>query len=116
MASDREYLQFLLDQLAGLEGLKYRAMMGEFLFYVQGKIVGGLYDDRLLVKNAPAARALLPDAPEEIPYPGAKPMLLVENVDDREALLTLFRALGDTLPAPKSGRGRQSRQFFNDFS
>ncbi len=75
MASDKAYLQFILDQLEGLEGLTYRAMMGEYLFYVQGKIVGGLFDDRLLVKNVPAARALLPDAPEEIPYPGAKPML-----------------------------------------
>ncbi len=104
MASDKAYLQFILDQLEGLEGLTYRAMMGEYLFYVQGKIVGGLFDDRLLVKNVPAARALLPGAPEEIPYPGAKPMLLVENVDDREALAALFRALGEALPAPKARR------------
>ncbi len=104
MASDKGYLQFLLDQLSGLEGLSHRAMMGEFLFYVQGKPVGGLYDDRLLVKNVPAARELLPDAPEALPYPGAKPMLLVENVDDREALLALFRALGEALPAPKTRR------------
>ncbi len=104
MASDKDFLQFILDQLAGVEGLTHRAMMGEFLFYVHGKIVGGLYDDRLLVKNVPAARRLLPDAPEELPYPGAKPMLLVENVDDREALQALFRALGEALPAPKSRR------------
>ncbi len=107
MASDKAYLQFILDQLEGLEGLTYRAMMGEYLFYVQGKIVGGLFDDRLLVKNVPAARALLPDAPEEIPYPGAKPMLLAENVDDREALKTLFSALEEALPAAKKRRGKE---------
>ncbi len=104
MASDKAYLQFILDQLSGVEGLTHRAMMGEFLLYVRGKIVGGLYDDRLLVKSVPAARALLPGAPEEIPYPGAKPMLLVENVDDREALAALFRALGEALPAPSARR------------
>ena len=104
MASDKDFLQFILDQLAGVEGLTHRAMMGAFLFYVHGKIVGGLYDDRLLVKSVPAARALLPGAPEELPYPGAKPMLLVENVDDREALQALFRALGEALPAPKPRR------------
>ena len=106
MASDKEYLQFLLDQLCGLEGLSHRAMMGEFLFYLHGKVVGGLYDDRLLVKNVPAARTLLPDAPEETPYPGAKPMLLVENVDDRDALRAVFEAVYDGLPAPKSGGKR----------
>ena len=104
MASDREYLQFILDQLSGLEGLSHRAMMGEFLFYMRGKVVGGLYDDRLLVKDLPASRDLLPDAPEELPYPGAKPMLLVENVDDREALQTLFQALGEALSGPKTRR------------
>ena len=105
MASDRDYLTYILDQLSGLEGLSHRAMMGEFLFYMQGKVVGGLYDDRLLVKDVPAARALLPDAPEEIPYPGAKPMLYADCVDDRVALQGLFRALGEALPAPKKRRG-----------
>ncbi len=101
MASDREYLQFILDQLSGAEGLSHRAMMGEFLFYMQGKVVGGLYDDRLLVKDVPIAREMLPDAPTELPYPGAKPMLLVENVDDREALQALFRALGEAVSGRK---------------
>ena len=106
MASDKEYLRFLLDQLSGVEGLTHRAMMGEFLLYVRGRLVGGLYDDRLLVKDLPAAREMLPAAPLELPYPGAKPMLLVENVDDREALCALFAALGGT--APEKGRGRES--------
>lgn len=101
MASDKGFLQYILDQLSGVEGLTHRAMMGEFLLYVHGKIVGGLYDDRLLVKDIPAARKLLPDASEELPYPGAKPMLAVENVDDREALTALFQALGEALPAAK---------------
>ena len=93
MASDREYLDFVLDQLSGLDGVSFRAMMGEYILYFRGKIVGGIYDNRLLVKPVPAVRALMPDAPTELPYEGAKPMLLVEDVDDREFLARLFLAM-----------------------
>lgn len=102
MASDKDYLMFVLDQLSGLNEISYRAMMGEFILYYRGRIVGGIYDDRLLVKPVPAALALMPDAPRELPYPGAKEMLLVEDVDDAEFLQDLFRAMYDELPPPHS--------------
>ena len=101
MASSREYLDFILEQLSALEGVTHRAMMGEYILYVDGKIVGGVYDDRLLVKPTPAAKRLLPDAPRELPYEGAKAMLPVENVDDREFLGALLTAVAADLPAPK---------------
>ena len=102
MASSREYLTFVLDQLSGLDGITYRAMMGEYILYYRGRIAGGIYDDRLLVKPVPAALALMPDAPRELPYPGAKEMLLVEDVDDADFLQDLFRAMYDELPPPRS--------------
>ena len=83
MASSREYLEYVLDQLSALDGVSYRAMMGEFILYYQGRIIGGIYDDRFLVKQTTAARRLMPDAPPELPYEGAKEMLLVDNVDNR---------------------------------
>lgn len=101
MASDKDYLMFVLDQLSGLNEIAYRAMMGEFILYYRGRIVGGIYDDRLLVKPVPAALALMPDAPRELPYPGAKEMLLVEDVDDADFLRELFRAMYDELPPPR---------------
>ena len=104
MASGKDYLTFVLDQLSGLDGITYRAMMGEFILYFRGRIVGGIYDDRLLVKPVPAALELMPDAPRELPYPGAKEMLLVEDVDDADFLQTLFRAMFDELPPPRPRR------------
>lgn len=102
MASSKEYLAFILDQLSGLGGISSRAMMGEYILSYRGKIAAYLCDDRLLVKPVAAARALLPNAPMEPPYEGAKDMLLVENVDDREFLTTLFDAMYDQLPEPKT--------------
>ena len=101
MASDKDYLMFVLDQLSGLDGITYRAMMGEYILYYRGRIAGGIYDDRLLVKPVPAALALMPDAPRELPYPGAKEMLLVEDMDDADFLQELFRAMFDELPPPR---------------
>ena len=106
MASRKEYLDYVLEQLSDLEGVTHRAMMGEYLLYYQGKLFGGVYDDRLLVKPVPAARALLPDAPEEAPYEGAKPMLLVEDMEDSALLVRLVTAMEPELPAPK----KKSRQ------
>ena len=102
MASTKEYLTFVLDQLSGLDGITYRAMMGEYILYYRGRVAGGIYDDRLLVKPVPAALSLMPDAPRELPYDGAKEMLLVENVDDAKFLKSLFRAMYDELPPPRS--------------
>ena len=79
-------------------------MMGEYILYYRDKIAGGIYDDRLLVKPVPAALALMPDAPREVPYPGAKEMLLVDNVDDRDFLCRLFEAMFDELPEGKKRR------------
>ena len=94
MASSKEYLDYVLERAAPA-ALTWRAMMGEYILYYEGRIVGGIYDDRLLVKPVPAARALLPQAREEAPYPGAKPMLLVEEVDRRGFLAELFAAMAD---------------------
>ena len=101
MASGKAYLDFILEQLSGLEEITYRAMMGEFILYYRGKIVGGIYDDRLLVKPTRAAVSLMPEAACELPYEGAKEMLLVENVDNPAFLTSLFIAMYDDLPAPK---------------
>ena len=101
MASSKEYLDFIMDQLSDLQDVKYRAMMGEYIIYYRGKIVGGIYDDRFLVKPVKAAVDLMPDAQKELPYEGAKEMLLVDDVDNREFLYKLLRAMYDELPAPK---------------
>ena len=101
MASSKEYLEFIMEQLAGLEDVSWRAMMGEYIIYYRGKIVGGIYDDRFLVKPVEAAVAMMPEADMEQPYKGAKEMLLVDDVDDREFLCELLEAMYDELPAPK---------------
>ena len=101
MASTKEYLDFILEQLSGLDEISYKAMMGEYIIYYRGKIVGGIYDDRFLVKNVKAAIDKMPDADLELPYDGAKEMLLVDDVDNKEFLKELFEAMYDELPAPK---------------
>lgn len=101
MSSSKEYLNYILEQLAPLEEISYRPMMGEYILYYQGKVVGGIYDDRLLVKPVKSAVAYLPAAPRELPYDGAKEMLLVEDVDDEALLTGLFRAMVEELPPPK---------------
>ena len=103
MASTREYLDYILEQLSGLDDVRYRAMMGEYILYYRGKVIGGVYDNRLLLKPTPSARALLPDAPMELPYEGAKAMLLAD-ADDRELLASVLTAMVDELPAPKNAR------------
>ena len=102
MASTKAYLDFILDQLSGLDEITYRAMMGEYIIYYRSRIVGGVYDDRFLVKPTKSAAAMMPDAERELPYEGAKEMLLVDNVDDRESLRKLVEAMYKELPAPKS--------------
>ena len=101
MASSKEYLDFILEQLSELEEITYRAMMSEFIIYYRGKIVGGIYDDRLLVKPVKSAVAFMPNATFELPYKGAKEMLLVDDVDNKEFLSRLFNVMYDELPAPK---------------
>ena len=101
MASSKEYLDFILEQLSLLDEISYRAMMGEYIIYYRGKIVGGIYDDRFLVKQTKTAKALMPDAALELPYEGAKEMIMVEEVDNREFLKELLEAMYPELPAPK---------------
>ena len=101
MASRKEYLDFILEQISELEEITYSAMMGEYIIYYRGKIVGGIYDDRLLVKPVKSAISLMPDANYELPYEGAKEMLLVNDVDNKDFLTRLFNAMYNDLPAPK---------------
>ena len=93
MASSKEYLEYVLEQLSGVEGLRCRPMMGEYLIYCRNKVVGGIYDDRLLIKAIKSARALLPDAPRELPYPGGKQMLLVTEMENKRLLQELLEAV-----------------------
>ena len=104
MASSKEYLDYVLDQLSGLEEITVRAMMGEYILRFRGRIFGGIYDDRLLVKDVPAARERLPGAEPEAPYPGGKPMLPAVDMDDREKLQALVQAMYPQLPEPKKKR------------
>ena len=101
MASNKAYLQFILEQLSDLDDVSYRPVMGEFILYYRGKIIGGIYDDRLLVKKTISAWELMPAAICEIPYEGAKEMLLVDEVDSKEFLTELFEAMYEELPMPK---------------
>ena len=101
MASSKEYLDFILEQLSGLDGVTFRPMMGEYILYRRGKIIGGIYDDRFLVKPTRSAETMMPDADRELPYEGGKEMLLVDNVDSREFLAELLTAMDGELPAPK---------------
>ena len=100
MATSKDYLAFVLDQLSGLQEISHRAMIGEYVLYYRGKVIGGIYDDRVLLKPTKAAEAVIPDAERDIPYDGAKEMLLVD-VDDKETLTQLIEAMYPELPEPK---------------
>ena len=101
MASSKEYLDFVLEQLSELDDISCRAMMGEYIIYYRGKVIGGIYDDRFLVKNIKAAADLMPEATLELPYDGAKEMLLVDDVENKGFLRDLLEAMYNELPAPK---------------
>ena len=104
MPSAKEYLDFVLEQLSDLSDISYKSMMGEYIIYYQWKIIGGIYDNRLLIKPTKTAKLKMPDAPLEQPYENAKEMLLVENIDNREFLNDLLNSIIDELPAPKKRR------------
>ena len=101
MASSKEYLEFILEQLSLLEEITTKSMMGEYIIYYKGKIIGGIYDDRFLVKQTKSSLKLMPDADLELPYEGAKEMIMVDDVDNREFLKKLFDAMYPELPQPK---------------
>ena len=104
MASSKEYLNFILEQLSELEDVSYRTMMGEYIIYYRSKVIGGIYDDRFLVKPTRSAVAMMPNADMELPYEGAKEMLLVDDVENKEFLRDLLDAMYEELPAPKKKR------------
>ena len=117
MAFGKEYLHFALEQLSNLDDISYRPMMGAFIIYYHGKIVGGIYDDRLLVKKTRSALELMPTAICELPYEGAKEMLLVDEVDSKAFLTKLFKAMYDELPPPKrknNGMGGRTDELYSD--
>ena len=101
MASSKGYLEFIMEQLSGLEDISCRPMMGEYILYYRGKVIGGIYDDRFLVKPVKAAVTMMPNADMDIPYEGAKEMLLVDDVENREFLRELLEVMYEELPAPK---------------
>ena len=107
MASSNEYLEFILEQLSELEGVSCRAMMGEYVLYYRGRVFGGIYDDRFLVKPTKAAAAMMPDACRERPYEGAKEMLLVDRVEEKQFLRELVEAMYEELPAPRGKRNAE---------
>ena len=101
MGSSKEYLEYILEQLSDLEDISHRAMMGEYILYYRGKIFGGIYDDRFLIKPVKIAKEMMPDANMELPYDGAMEMLLVDDVETREFLKELIEAMYDELPAAR---------------
>ena len=101
MSSSKDYLEFILDQLSSLDEISYKAMMGEYIIYYQGKIIGGIYDDRFLVKPTKSAKQMMPNAQYKTPYEGAKEMLLVDDIDNKDFLNKLLNSMVDELPAPK---------------
>lgn len=101
MASSKDYLGFILEQLSDIKDISYKAMMGEYILYYRGKVVGGIYDDRFLVKPTKSAVSMMPNASMELPYEGAKEMLIVDNVENKEFLRELLSAMYEELPAPK---------------
>ena len=111
MASSKEYLEYILDQLSGLDDISYRAMMGEYIIYYRGKVVGGIYDDRFLIKPVKSAVSMMQDAEMELPYEGAKEMLLVDDVENRVFLQELLETMYPELPAPKKKMNYTNRDF-----
>ena len=101
MASSKEYLEYILGQLSELDDISFRSMMGEYIIYYREKVVGGIYDDRFLVKPVKSAYDLMPNPSMELPYEGAKEMILVDNVENREFLEELLESMYPELPAPK---------------
>ena len=109
MASSREYCDFILEQLSGVREVSSRAMMGEYILYCRDKVVGGIYDNRFLVKATPKALSMMPEAERELPYEGAKEMLLVYDVENREFLRELLEAIVEDLPAPGKKKSPRHR-------
>ena len=104
MASSKAYLEYVLEQLSELSDVKYRPMMGEYIVYYHGKVIGGIYDDRLLVKRTESLKTLLPNAPLQMSYEGGKEMVLIEDLEDKELLAEIFKVLYDEIPSKNGGK------------
>ena len=104
MTSSKDYLEYVLEQLSHLDDISHRAMMGEYIIYYRGKIIGGIYDDRFLIKPVKSSMEMMPDAEMELPYDGAKEMLLVEDTENRKFLEELLNAMYEELPSPRKKR------------
>lgn len=109
MSTGRSFIEYILDQLSDLNDISHRMMMGEYIIYYRGRITAYVCDDRLLVKPVKAAAQLLPNAVYEPPYAGAKDMILVDDIDNRELLTELFEAMYDELPEPKPKKSRKKK-------
>lgn len=101
MSTTIDYYEYLQEQLEPIGNIRYRKMMGEYCVYYRDKVIGGIYDNRFLIKNINASRLYLPNTTLEIPYQGAKPMILVEELSDKELLKKLMIAMYEELPTPK---------------
>lgn len=104
MASTQDYLEFVLDLLSEVPEVTYRKMMGEYILYSGGVIFGGIYDDRFLLKDVPATRRAF--VTEQIPYDGAKPMLLVDS-EDSARIAQAIEAMFPQLPKLKVKKPRE---------
>lgn len=107
MSSSKEYLEYVLDQLSGIEEISFRAMMGEYIIYYHDKVIGGIYDDRFLVKPTESAISMMPDALWQLPYEGGKEMLLVDAIENRAFMADLLKAMYPELPVPKPRKKKQ---------
>ena len=101
MTSSKQYLEYILERLSGLDDISYRAMLGEYIIYYRGKIIGGIYDDRFLIKPVKSAKAMMPNADMELPYEGAREMILVDETENEDFLKELIEAMYDELPSPR---------------
>ena len=101
MTSSKQYLEYILERLSGLDDISYRAMMGEYIIYYRGKIIGGIYDDRFLIKPVKSAKAMMPNADMELHYEGAREMILVDETENEDFLKELIEAMYDELPSPR---------------
>lgn len=97
MASSKEYLQFILEQLSDLDEITYRKMMGEYIIYYRGKIIGGIYDNRFLIKPLTSALEYISEITYETPYEGAKEMILIKDFDNKDFITGLFKVMYDEL-------------------
>ena len=98
MASSKDYLDFILEQLSKLDDITYRSMMGEYIIYYRGKVIGGIYDNRFLVKPTKSAESMMPNAEREIPYEGARKMILIDDIENKDFLQKLFESMYEELP------------------